>query len=82
MLMLAQAPDTCWPIPEQLLGLAQDAWVQSTKKIKWGGGGQGAQGARDVTLPGSWSRGLEACVQAAWGALLRALAPTTPPFQG
>lgn len=34
MLMLAQAPDTSWPIPEQLLGLGQDAWVQSTKKIK------------------------------------------------
>lgn len=33
MLMLAEAPDQQWPIPEQLLALGQNAWVQSTKRI-------------------------------------------------
>jgi len=34
MLVLAQAPGGAWPIPEALLGLAQNSWVQTTKKIK------------------------------------------------
>ena len=34
MLLLAQAPEEEWGMPEELTGLAQDAWVQSTKKIK------------------------------------------------
>ncbi len=34
MLMLAEAPEQEWPMPEDLLGLAQDAWILSTKKIK------------------------------------------------
>jgi hypothetical protein len=34
MLLLAQSPEEEWGVPEELMGLAQDAWVQSTKKIK------------------------------------------------
>lgn len=34
MLMLAESPDQQWPIPGELLALAQHAWVQSAKKIK------------------------------------------------
>lgn len=34
MLALAQAPGQEWPIAEALLGHAQHAWIQSTKKIK------------------------------------------------
>lgn len=33
MLMLAEAPDSQWPIPEQLLALGQNAWVTSAKRI-------------------------------------------------
>lgn len=33
MLVLAQVPQGDWPIPEELLAVAQDAWVQSTKKV-------------------------------------------------
>jgi hypothetical protein len=34
MLMLAERPEGSWPVAEELLALAQNAWVQSTKKIK------------------------------------------------
>ena len=34
ILLLAQSPEEEWGMPEELMGLAQDAWVQSTKKIK------------------------------------------------
>lgn len=34
ILMLADDPAGDWPIPEPLLGLGQNAWVTTTKKIK------------------------------------------------
>jgi hypothetical protein len=34
MLLLGQSPEEEWGMPEELMGLAQEAWVQSTKKIK------------------------------------------------
>lgn len=39
MLVLAEAPEGEWAMPEELLALAQAAWVESTRRIKWVAGG-------------------------------------------
>lgn len=33
MLLLAQAPEGEWGIPEELLALAQDAWIRTTQRV-------------------------------------------------